>query len=38
MNEEVKMPQENNEKHPRNNDAKRPTENLKELLINLKVI
>ena len=24
MNEEVKMPQENNEKHVRNNDAKRP--------------
>lgn len=24
MNEEVKKPQENNEKHPRNNDAKRP--------------
>ena len=24
MNEEVKKPQENNERHPRNNDAKRP--------------
>ena len=38
MNEEVKMPQETTERHPRNNDGKDLIENLEKLLINQKVI